>query len=78
MKAIGLIDDQRYLIRLDALLRTNLDAGLAPDACVSDEIALRFLRNSTESKTCPFNRLLGQIEPFAAALVNLEYRQCLP
>ena len=77
MQAVGLIDDQRYVIRRDTLLGTYLYAGLASGAGVCDKISLSLFLLSSKYEGCSLNGFLGKVEPLASALVYLEDRQSL-
>ena len=75
MQAVRLIDHQRYAIRTNALLRTDRYTGSTPDTGVRDEISLSFSLCAAEGEGRPLNRLLGKIEPFTAALIDVENGQ---
>ena len=75
MQAVLLPDDNGLCADIIALLRALAVAQLTADALVRHKISLFYGFRSAKGKTCPFNRLLGQVKPFAVSLIYLEYHQ---
>ena len=77
MQTVLLLDHIRNIIRDYTALRTDLDAASAADTAVGNQISVSLFFCVAEGERRSFNRLLAEVEPLAAALTELEYRQSL-
>ena len=73
MQTMLLLDFKRNLICFYAALRTDIDTTAAANTIIGYQIPFLLLLRVTEGEQRSLNWLFAEVEPFAAALTELEH-----
>ena len=68
-----LLNHDRFLRNINALLRALGIAQFATDALVCNKVAAFLSLRPAKRKTGSLNRLLGKVKPFPRPLVNVDF-----